>query len=1766
MYNAYFSSTIYAVRCKESFTLSSNGYSNLWYERTPSRCSSRCGCCDFCSLSTYRVPVKSSLLSGLRQSTLIQLPPSRRMILGGGDLYFSRLPSFELQKNCYEINCSFNERTVCNTSRRILKGRHLVAASRKGREACHSFDSDDVESILSLLSEEADKDACDIKLKNVSSSKRMEAKKKRNNVSKERKLSLVKKVETEKKGFLKQHEVATTDLRREDEKSNKEKEAFTKSENHRKQKDVSSSSFYSHSSGVFVSDLEVQDKHDLEELSVGYEKDAVKHVEVKGTGELNRQRDDSKKLHGVSNQERTAFGADINWNLRKKSEKKLTNVTMQETISTKEHQDKHSTAVRTHEPSHGKASISEKQVRSEEDNSSFLKDLDRRMEKAYIKAGKIRKHQSTDTQKADSEVESTLSSQKRQSGREGNLEISETLLQERSDEHKKFVGSTSTKGNETLKSKMFSGREENLEISETRLRETQDERRKFGGSTSPTRKDVINRNSRKYMGESKVEDTERTLNTRMNNLGEKKISILSSGQGIEEQKHQKGKKFGYEVESTLSSQKTQSGREGNLEISETLLQERRDEHKKFVGSTSTTGNETLKSKKAFSGREESLETSETLLRETRDECRKFGGSTSTTGKDVINRNSQKYMGESKVEDTERTLNTRMKNLGAKKISILSSVQGIEEQKHQNGEKTITQAKERRKFQQFSEVSQVHESKVEDTSTVKSRTRINDWEGNSNLSTDTRGTRRQTDKMTNQSIQHGKGSEHENLEISETRLRETQDERRKFGGSTSPTRKDVINRNSRKYMGESKVEDTERTLNTRMNNLGEKKISILSSGQGIEEQKHQKGKKFGYEVESTLSSQKTQSGREGNLEISETLLQERRDEHKKFVGSTSTTGNETLKSKKAFSGREESLETSETLLRETRDECRKFGGSTSTTGKDVINRNSQKYMGESKVEDTERTLNTRMKNLGAKKISILSSVQGIEEQKHQNGEKTITQAKERRKFQQFSEVSQVHESKVEDTSTVKSRTRINDWEGNSNLSTDTRGTRRQTDKMTNQSIQHGKGSEHVITLSEGYASDEKQVSTSQGSFGKVRFIPKSKSTKVVKTRESSRQTDERIANFDLHTEDQRPRNLSISDETASREEARFHGSQDLVSEAGKHVKFAEGGEQSSPLMSFRSSFGLMGRDTKHIELTAGVASTGIIVESSDRGSSTLYDNSGRSSVLLSGSYSTDGTDQAYSKPSNIIALEGATGSADRLQKSPKQFVGEHVERIRHEVTTSEMEEMEVTGTKLAIEDEGNQIDSSRRQGPQNDSQPKEHGSNRSSGVHGTEGPSVEMLDANEPSTKQSLVAGEPKISKDTEKTIVSRTGRSMWSMFGDLVRLGWGTPAGSSTSAGRSSESKLSNKSGSETRFSGQEHEETSKSNVIKETGVLPQIISSDRSKVSTPYTQSVGEVSDTKKQKDKGKHLEEANANWSDDGKELKVTTSGIKNVELPVLLPARGPPVVGEIVNIGGSDMPGTESVVPIKEPVAPVQSVSSGLGKKNGELMQRKFQQSKQVLRDRFDDWEEAYQLEFEQRRMDEMFMKEALLEAKKAADAWEVPVGAVLVQDGKIIARGSNLVEELRDSTAHAEMICIREASNLLRTWRLSDSILYVTLEPCPMCAGAILQARIDTVVWGAPNKLLGADGSWIRLFPDGGESSSEPRDIPPAPVHPFHPKIKIRRGVLAAECADVMQQFFQLRRRKKKEESSNDPSSLAVTHHHPSKFIDKINDIFHVMFCL
>jgi tRNA(adenine34) deaminase len=146
---------------------------------------------------------------------------------------------------------------------------------------------------------------------------------------------------------------------------------------------------------------------------------------------------------------------------------------------------------------------------------------------------------------------------------------------------------------------------------------------------------------------------------------------------------------------------------------------------------------------------------------------------------------------------------------------------------------------------------------------------------------------------------------------------------------------------------------------------------------------------------------------------------------------------------------------------------------------------------------------------------------------------------------------------------------------------------------------------------------------------------------------------------------------------------------------------------------------------------------------------------------------------------------------------------------------------------------------------------------------------------------------------------------------------------------------------------------------------------------------------------------------------------------------------------------------------------------------------------------------------------FMREALKEAKKALNKDEVPVGAVLVREGKVIARGHNEVELLQDATAHAEMICITAGTSALENWRLSGTTLYCTLEPCAMCAGAILASRIQRLVWGAPDLRLGANGSWIDLF---------------AMKHPMH-SLEITPRVLEEESAFLLKSFFEQTRKKK-----------------------------------
>ena len=144
----------------------------------------------------------------------------------------------------------------------------------------------------------------------------------------------------------------------------------------------------------------------------------------------------------------------------------------------------------------------------------------------------------------------------------------------------------------------------------------------------------------------------------------------------------------------------------------------------------------------------------------------------------------------------------------------------------------------------------------------------------------------------------------------------------------------------------------------------------------------------------------------------------------------------------------------------------------------------------------------------------------------------------------------------------------------------------------------------------------------------------------------------------------------------------------------------------------------------------------------------------------------------------------------------------------------------------------------------------------------------------------------------------------------------------------------------------------------------------------------------------------------------------------------------------------------------------------------------------------------------------MREALKEAQKAFEEDEVPVGAVIVSDGKIIARGHNQVEGLRDPTAHAEIIAITSAANYLRTKWLNDSSLYVTIEPCSMCAGALVLARVKSLYFGASDPKTGACGSIANI----------------ANHKKLNHRIKVARGVLKEECSSLLKDFFNRKRKK------------------------------------
>lgn len=155
------------------------------------------------------------------------------------------------------------------------------------------------------------------------------------------------------------------------------------------------------------------------------------------------------------------------------------------------------------------------------------------------------------------------------------------------------------------------------------------------------------------------------------------------------------------------------------------------------------------------------------------------------------------------------------------------------------------------------------------------------------------------------------------------------------------------------------------------------------------------------------------------------------------------------------------------------------------------------------------------------------------------------------------------------------------------------------------------------------------------------------------------------------------------------------------------------------------------------------------------------------------------------------------------------------------------------------------------------------------------------------------------------------------------------------------------------------------------------------------------------------------------------------------------------------------------------------------------------------------------------DELYMKEALALAERAREDDEVPVGAIIVRDGEIIARAYNRRQTDKCATAHAEILAIEEACRTLGGWRLPRAVMYVTLEPCPMCAGALINARVEKVVYGASDIRFGALGSLFNL--------SE---------MPLNHKLSVLGGVLGEECKNILSDYFKRKRKKKSETETPD----------------------------
>lgn len=424
-------------------------------------------------------------------------------------------------------------------------------------------------------------------------------------------------------------------------------------------------------------------------------------------------------------------------------------------------------------------------------------------------------------------------------------------------------------------------------------------------------------------------------------------------------------------------------------------------------------------------------------------------------------------------------------------------------------------------------------------------------------------------------------------------------------------------------------------------------------------------------------------------------------------------------------------------------------------------------------------------------------------------------------------------------------------------------------------------------------------------------------------------------------------------------------------------------------------------------TAGVATDDTNSGSLQLESTNLHGINIQGSVINPEAYGGAETNSSHGQPSKFISDEDGIGSAARLEKSSTHYVGEFVEQARSEILSSQIQREKEICTAEILHGESS-----------GDPRTIEHdlvGNNQPSG---TKGPSDEMWNVDEQSVQEPSKAEVQDNASNASNVIVKRTGRSLWNTIGDIVRFRWLAHSenhdSSRKTGGRSSPNQST---GSERWFSGHEAEENEEALEEKDGGSSALGLSGRHQQGKTG-SQIVKSFSSSTLEG----HLGQAGMNapsssvtqersslqasiYLPTGGGISGDTSSAAIIDPSIPLPAlrlRRSPAVRGVPDAGEAQASGSGT----SEQIDTGLVEHTELVVNEQEVKEKKLQRKDQVVRDRFGEWEEAYRLEVEQRKIDEMFMREALLESQKAADSWEVPVGAVLVHSGKIIARGCNL----------------------------------------------------------------------------------------------------------------------------------------------------------------